>query len=57
MRIWRIPGRLANVGVWSAPDATALHDALTSLPVFPYMDARVTALATHHLEAGPSPLE
>lgn len=50
-RIWRIPGRTANVGIWDAADPTALHDALSSLPMFPYIDARVTPLATHHLEA------
>jgi muconolactone D-isomerase len=54
VRIWRIPGRTANVGVWSAADATGLHEALTSLPVFPYAEARVTPLATHFLEDGPS---
>jgi muconolactone D-isomerase len=50
-RMWRIPGRTANVGIWEAPDATALHEALSSLPMFPYIDARVTPLATHYLEA------
>jgi muconolactone D-isomerase len=49
-RIWRIPGRLANVGVWSADDATRLHAVLESLPVFRYADIRVTPLATHYLE-------
>ena len=51
VRIWRIPGRLANVGVWAAPDASELHALLTSLPVFDYTDIHVTPLATHHLEA------
>lgn len=50
VRIWRIPGRLANVGVWSAADASALHEALCSLPVFAFTDVRVTPLAVHHLE-------
>jgi muconolactone D-isomerase len=50
-RIWRIPGRTANVGIWDAVDPTALHEALSSLPMFPYIDARVTPLATHPLEA------
>jgi muconolactone D-isomerase len=50
-RMWRIPGRTANVGIWDAADATALHEALCSLPMFPYIDARVTPLATHYLEA------
>lgn len=50
VRIWRIPGRYANTGIWEAADATALHDAITSLPLFPYVDAEVTPLATHYLE-------
>jgi muconolactone D-isomerase len=56
VRIWRLPGRLANVGVWQAADATALHAALSSLPVFNWTRIEVTALATHYLEqdAGPA---
>ncbi len=50
VRMWRIPGRLANVGIWEAVDATALHEAITSLPLFPYIDASVTPLARHYLE-------
>lgn len=51
VRIWRIPGRRANVGVWSAPTADELHTAITSLPAFPWIDTHVTPLATHYLEA------
>ncbi len=51
VRMWRVPGRTANVGIWSAPDATALHDAIASRPMFPHLRADVTALATHYLEA------
>jgi muconolactone D-isomerase len=47
--VWRVPGRFANRAVWSAPDATALHEALTSLPLWPYMDVTVTPLARHAL--------
>jgi muconolactone D-isomerase len=50
-RLWRVPGRRAVVGLWEAPDATALHDALASLPQFPWMDVTVEALATHPQEA------
>lgn len=50
-RLWRVPGRRAVVGLWEAPDATALHDALASLPQFPWMDVAVEALATHPQEA------
>lgn len=50
-KLWRVPGRRAVVGLWEAPNATALHDALTSLPNFPYMrDTTVEPLATHPQE-------
>ena len=51
VRIWRIPGRTANVGIWEAPDATALHDFVSSLPLCPWLDITVTPLAWHYLEA------
>jgi muconolactone D-isomerase len=51
-RIWRLPGRPANVGVWSAVDADALHEALTSLPVWRFARVTVTALSTHPLDGG-----
>jgi muconolactone D-isomerase len=49
--IWRVPGRFANRGIWSAPDATALHDALVSLPLWRYMDVTVTPLSRHPVAA------
>jgi len=47
--IWRVPGRLANRGIWSVPDATALHEALVSLPLWPFMTVEVLPLARHPL--------
>jgi muconolactone D-isomerase len=49
--IWRVPGRLANRAIWSAPDATTLHEAITSLPMWPYMQVEVVPLARHNLSA------
>lgn len=49
-RIWRVPGRRASVGIWSADDASNLHDLLTSLPLHPWMDVVVEPLAVHPLE-------
>jgi muconolactone D-isomerase len=46
-RMWRVPGRRANWGVWEAEDATALHAAIGSLPFFPYLDVEVIPLAAH----------
>ncbi len=51
--MWRVPGRQANVGVWRAPTATALHEAITSLPVWPWTEVTVTPLADHHLTTTP----
>lgn len=51
-RLWRIPGRWANVGLWEAPDATALHEALVSLPLFPWVTADVQPLARHPSDPG-----
>jgi muconolactone D-isomerase len=53
-RIWRVPGAARNVGIWTAADATELHEAIARLPLFPWMRAEVTALARHPLGAGES---
>ena len=45
--LWRVPGRFANRAIWSTADATELHQALTSLPTWPFDDIVVTPLATH----------
>jgi muconolactone D-isomerase len=50
-RIWRVPGAIANVAIWRAPNATVLHDLLTSLPMFAYADISVSALAAHPAES------
>jgi len=47
VRLWRVPGRLANRGIWEAADATVLHAALTSLPLWPWMEIDVEPLACH----------
>lgn len=54
VRLWRIPGRWANVGLWRAKDATELHEALTSLPLYPWMDITVRPLAEHPSDPGAS---
>ena len=52
-RIWRLPGRFANLGLWRAADATELHERLTSLPAYPWMrEVSVTPLARHPADPG-----
>ena len=46
-RLWRIPGRRANWGLWEAPDASELHAAIRSLPFFPWLQVDVHPLAAH----------
>ena len=45
--LWRVAGRYANISIFDVADADELHTILSSLPLFPYMDIRVTPLARH----------
>lgn len=47
-----VPGRQANIAVYEAIDATDLHALITSLPLWPWMEVSIEALAVHPLEAG-----
>lgn len=54
--VWRVPGRFANAGIWEVGSATALHDAIASLPLWPWLDVVVTPLANHALTTDPEPV-
>lgn len=45
--IWRVVGRYSNVSIFDVESNAALHDLLTGLPLYPFMDMRVTALCRH----------
>lgn len=45
--LWRVAGRYANVSIFDVASAQELHDILSSLPLFPYMDVTVEALCRH----------
>ncbi|KAA0024761.1 muconolactone Delta-isomerase [Antrihabitans cavernicola] len=45
--IWRIVGEYSNFSIFDVADNDELHTVLSGLPLFPYMDIRVTALAKH----------
>jgi len=45
--LWRVPGRWANIGVWSAANRSTLDQVLSSLPLHPYMSITVEQLDEH----------
>ena len=51
-RLWRVPGRRANWGIWSAATADELHEAISSLPLYPYTNITVHPLAKHPNDPG-----
>ena len=49
-RIWRIPGRRAVYALYRVEGPDELHEVLSSLPLFPWMDIEITALGAHALD-------
>ena len=41
--LWRVAGRYANVSILDVGSVDELHELLSGLPLFPYLDIRVTA--------------
>jgi muconolactone D-isomerase len=45
--LWRIAGRYSNISVFDVATVEELHDILSTLPLFPFMDIAVTPLCRH----------
>jgi muconolactone D-isomerase len=45
--LWRVAGRYANVSIFDVASNEALHDILSTLPLFPFMRISVTPLCRH----------
>jgi muconolactone D-isomerase len=45
--LWRVVGEYSNYSVFDVADNDELHTLLSGLPLFPYMDIKVTPLAKH----------
>jgi muconolactone D-isomerase len=45
--LWRVVGEYANYSVFDVGSNDELHDILSGLPLFPYMEIRVIPLARH----------
>ncbi|GAA5171446.1 muconolactone Delta-isomerase [Amycolatopsis dongchuanensis] len=46
-QLWRIAGEYANFSVFDVDSAEELHELLSALPLFPYLDVEVTPLVRH----------
>ncbi|WP_040167394.1 muconolactone Delta-isomerase [Microbacterium gorillae] len=46
-QLWRVVGEYANYSVFDVAGHDELHELLSSLPLFPFMDIAVTPLAQH----------
>ncbi|MEN3977689.1 muconolactone Delta-isomerase [Acinetobacter sp. CWB-B33] len=45
--LWRVTGKYSNISIFDVESNDELHSLLMSLPLFPYMDIKVTALSKH----------
>jgi muconolactone D-isomerase len=45
--LWRVAGRYANISVFDVGGAQELHDILSTLPLFPFMEISVEPLCRH----------
>lgn len=50
VKLWRVLGSTDSIALYEAPDADTLHEALTSLPMFPWMKFQIEPLVTHPQE-------
>lgn len=46
--IWRIVGQYANISIFEVNSPAELHDILSNLPLFPFMQIEVKALCKHY---------
>lgn len=45
--LWRIVGDYANISIFEVATSEELHEILSTLPLFPYMNLEVTPLCRH----------
>jgi len=47
LHLWRVVGSYANLSIFKVDSPDELHAILESLPLYPFMEVRVTALCRH----------
>jgi muconolactone D-isomerase len=45
--LWSVVGQYANVSVFDVDSLEELHELLTQLPLYPYLELAITPLTTH----------
>ncbi|AML57926.1 Muconolactone isomerase [Serratia rubidaea] len=45
--LWRVAGKYANVSIFDVDSNSELHEILSALPLFPYMEMHIEALCRH----------
>ena len=45
--LWRIAGHYSNVSIFDVSGVEELHDILSTLPLFPFMEMTVSPLCRH----------
>jgi muconolactone D-isomerase len=45
--LWRVVGEYANVSIFDVSSNEELHNILSNLPLFPYMEIQVVPLCRH----------
>ena len=45
--LWRVSGQYSNVSIFDVVDSQELHDLVSTLPLFPFMEISVTPLNRH----------
>ena len=45
--LWRVAGKYANVSIFEVESPDELHEILSSLPLYPFMEIEVVALCHH----------
>ena len=47
LHLWRVAGKWSNISVFEVESPAELHEILSSLPLYAFMDVDVTALCRH----------
>jgi len=47
LHLWRVAGKYTNVSVFEVESPAELHEIVSTLPLYPFMEIDVTALCRH----------